>query len=45
MSTSTFAQKTLEAQREVAKNMAEATQSMGEALPRPVQSVGHSEGG
>jgi len=39
------AQKTLEAQREVAKNMAEATQAMGETLRKQAQSVGHSTQG
>jgi hypothetical protein len=37
------AQTTGEAQREVAKNVAEATQSRGETLRRQVRSVGHSE--
>jgi len=39
------AQKTLEAQREVAKNMAEATKSMGETLRKQAQSVDHNTQG
>jgi hypothetical protein len=34
------AQKTLQAQREVAKNMAKATQSMGETLRKQAESLG-----
>jgi hypothetical protein len=37
-----LAQKTLEAQREVARNMAKATQSMGEAVRTQAESAGQS---
>jgi hypothetical protein len=37
-----LAQKTLDAQREVAKNMAKASQSMGQALRKQAESGGQS---